>query len=85
MTAATTVPVVAHTRDELKAAREALSSRDIAVVMTMGALHAGHAALIRGAREWLMMRYDLEESHRWPTTAHGNRSPGTSTWAAPRQ
>ena len=50
MTTATTVPVVAHTRDELKAAREALSSRDVAVVMTMGALHDGHAQLIHAAR-----------------------------------
>ena len=47
----TTVPVVAHTREELKAAREALSSRDVAVVMTMGALHDGHAQLIRTARQ----------------------------------
>ena len=45
------VPVVAHTRRELKAAREALSSRDVAVVMTMGALHDGHAQLIRAARQ----------------------------------
>ncbi|MFL6165009.1 MAG: pantoate--beta-alanine ligase [Ornithinibacter sp.] len=51
MTTATTVPVVAHTREELKAAREALSSRDVAVVMTMGALHDGHAQLIRTARQ----------------------------------
>ncbi len=51
MTTATTVPVVAHTRTELKAAREALSSRDVAVVMTMGALHDGHAQLIRTARQ----------------------------------
>ena len=51
MTTATTVPVVAHTREELKAAREALSSRDVAVVMTMGALHDGHAQLIRAARQ----------------------------------
>jgi pantoate--beta-alanine ligase len=51
VTAATTVPVVAHTRDALKAAREALSSRDVAVVMTMGALHDGHARLISAARE----------------------------------
>ena len=51
MTTATTVPVVAHTRGELKAAREALSSRDVAVVMTMGALHDGHAQLIRTARQ----------------------------------
>ena len=51
MTTAITVPVVAHTRSELKAAREALSSRDVAVVMTMGALHDGHAQLIRAARQ----------------------------------
>ncbi len=51
MTTATTAPVVAHTRSELKAAREALSSRDVAVVMTMGALHDGHAQLIRAARQ----------------------------------
>ena len=51
MTTATTVPVVAHSRSELKAAREALSSRDVAVVMTMGALHDGHAQLIRAARQ----------------------------------
>jgi len=51
VTTATTVPVVAHTREELKAAREALSSRDVAVVMTMGALHDGHAQLIRAARQ----------------------------------
>ena len=44
-------PVVAHTREELKAAREALSSRDVAVVMTMGALHDGHARLIQAARQ----------------------------------
>jgi len=51
VTTTTTVPVVAHTREELKAAREALSSRDVAVVMTMGALHDGHAQLIRAARQ----------------------------------
>ena len=51
MTTAITVPVVAHTRGELKAAREALSSRDVVVVMTMGALHDGHAQLIRTARQ----------------------------------
>ena len=44
-------PVVAHTREEFKAAREALSSRDVAVVMTMGALHDGHARLIQAARQ----------------------------------
>lgn len=43
-------PIVAHTRDELSRAREALSSRDVAVVMTMGALHDGHAQLVRQAR-----------------------------------
>ncbi|HEU5240704.1 MAG TPA: pantoate--beta-alanine ligase [Ornithinibacter sp.] len=50
MTTTTAAPVVAHTREELKAAREALSSRDVAVVMTMGALHDGHAQLIAAAR-----------------------------------
>jgi pantoate--beta-alanine ligase len=42
--------VVARRRDELS---EALAARDTttAVVMTMGALHAGHRALIRSARE----------------------------------
>ena len=44
-------PVVAHTREEFKAAREALSSRDVAVVMTMSALHDGHARLIQAARQ----------------------------------
>jgi pantoate--beta-alanine ligase len=51
VTTATTVPVVAHTRDELGAARDALPSRDVAAVMTMGALHEGHARLIHTARE----------------------------------
>ena len=51
MTTTTAAPVVAHTREELKAAREALSSRDVAVVMTMGALHDGHAQLIAAARK----------------------------------
>ncbi len=51
MTTTTATPVVAHTREELKAAREALPSRDVAVVMTMGALHDGHAHLIRAARQ----------------------------------
>jgi pantoate--beta-alanine ligase len=51
VTTATTVPVVAHTREELVAARTALTSSDIAVVMTMGALHDGHAHLIRAARQ----------------------------------
>ncbi|MBM6405569.1 pantoate--beta-alanine ligase [Phycicoccus sp. CSK15P-2] len=51
MTTTTAVPAVAHTREELKAAREALPSRDVAVVMTMGALHDGHAQLIRAARQ----------------------------------
>jgi pantoate--beta-alanine ligase len=42
--------VVATTREELAAARKALPGR-VAVVMTMGALHDGHAALVRRARE----------------------------------
>ncbi len=45
-----TAPVVAHTRAELLQARKELSSRDVAVVMTMGALHDGHAQLVRRAR-----------------------------------
>ncbi|MFL6100031.1 MAG: pantoate--beta-alanine ligase [Actinomycetales bacterium] len=44
------VPVV-RTRAELDAARSAFDTGDLAVVMTLGALHEGHAALIRRARE----------------------------------
>jgi pantoate--beta-alanine ligase len=43
-------PVVARTRDELKQARAALEG-PVAVVMTMGALHEGHAQLVRDARQ----------------------------------
>ncbi|GLY27557.1 pantoate--beta-alanine ligase [Kineosporia sp. NBRC 101731] len=42
--------VVARTRDELAVAREKLHGT-VAVVMTMGALHEGHAELVRRARE----------------------------------
>lgn len=42
--------IVAQTRQELQAARKDLRGR-VAVVMTMGALHAGHAQLVRQARE----------------------------------
>jgi pantoate--beta-alanine ligase len=45
-----TRPVVCHTREELADARGALDDGQVAVVMTMGALHEGHAALIRQAR-----------------------------------
>jgi len=48
MTLAVTARVV-RTRDELAAARARLHGR-VAVVMTMGALHEGHAELIRAAR-----------------------------------
>ncbi len=44
-------PVVARTRDELRAARAELDDGDVAVMMTMGALHEGHATLIRRARQ----------------------------------
>lgn len=47
----TSAPVVARSRDELQAARADLTGGDVAVVMTMGALHEGHARLIRTARE----------------------------------
>jgi pantoate--beta-alanine ligase len=43
-------PMVARTRAELKAARSKLGDGDVGVVMTMGALHEGHATLIRHAR-----------------------------------
>ncbi|MDQ7906958.1 pantoate--beta-alanine ligase [Phytohabitans sp. ZYX-F-186] len=39
-----------HTRDELGAARGAMGG-SVAAVMTMGALHDGHRALLRAARE----------------------------------
>jgi pantoate--beta-alanine ligase len=44
-------PVVARTREELHAARRSLTDGDVAVVMTMGALHEGHATLIETARQ----------------------------------
>ena len=42
-------PVVVQSRQELAVARPALTGR-VAVVMTMGALHEGHAQLVRAAR-----------------------------------
>lgn len=40
-----------RTREQLAAARGALPPGDVAVVMTLGALHEGHAELIRQARQ----------------------------------
>src|SRR4051794_22551239 len=42
-------PAVAHSRAELAVLRDALQG-EVAVVMTMGALHEGHGQLIRAAR-----------------------------------
>ena len=50
MTTNDTAPLVCRSREELRSARAALGG-DVAVVMTMGALHEGHAMLIRRARE----------------------------------
>lgn len=47
---AAAAPTVARTRAELAAARKKLSGT-VAVVMTMGALHEGHGALVRRARQ----------------------------------
>lgn len=46
----TTAPVLVRDRNELAAALESLTGRR-AVVMTMGALHEGHLALVRAARQ----------------------------------
>lgn len=46
----TGTPRVCRTREELAAARSELDDGPVAVVMTMGALHEGHSALIREAR-----------------------------------
>jgi pantoate--beta-alanine ligase len=43
-------PIVVTTRPQLAAARAAMAG-DVAVVMTMGALHDGHASLLRAARK----------------------------------
>ncbi|NNG37961.1 pantoate--beta-alanine ligase [Flexivirga sp. ID2601S] len=45
----TAQPVLVHTREDLRPARDGLDGT-VAVVMTMGALHEGHAELIRQAK-----------------------------------
>lgn len=47
---APSAPIVARTRSELRAARAQILDGTVAVVMTMGALHEGHATLIHEAR-----------------------------------
>ena len=50
MSGASTTPVrLVRTKEELSRARGEMGGR-VAVVMTMGALHAGHAALLKAAR-----------------------------------
>ncbi|GGB27294.1 pantothenate synthetase [Flexivirga endophytica] len=49
-TPTTSQPVVAHTREDLLPARKSLQGT-VATVMTMGALHEGHAELVRTAKK----------------------------------
>lgn len=50
MSTRTDAPTVTRTRAELAEARARLTGGEVAVVMTMGALHEGHERLIRTAR-----------------------------------
>ena len=76
-------PVVARTREELREARAALDDGDVAVVMTMGALHEGHATLIHQARQahrHVVVTIFLNPLQFGPRrTSRATRAPSTPT------